>query len=161
MFQQIVVALDGSAEAERILPHVEALAKGFASKVELVWATESPEMIVAETLPVSPPEEPALPVDPLPLVQQEHQDAASYLAGVAERMHARGISVSYEDPEGSPSDVILETASRLGADLIALTTHGRGAIGRLVLGSVAADVVQRASCPVLVIRRDGGQESAA
>lgn len=160
MYQQIVVALDGSAEAERILPHVEALAKGFASKVELVWATESPEMIVAETLPVAPPEEPVLPVDPLPLVQQEHRDARSYLSDVAERLRARGISVSYEDPEGSPSDVILETASRLGADLIALTTHGRGAIGRLVLGSVAAEVVRRSACPVLMIRRDGGQESA-
>lgn len=160
MYQQIVVALDGSAEAERILPHVEALATAFASKVELVWATESPEMIVAETLPIAPPEEPILPVDPLPLVQQEHQDAAAYLGGIAEQMRARGISVSYEDPEGAPSDVILETASRLGADLIALTTHGRGAIGRLVLGSVAAEVVRRASCPVLMVRREGGQESA-
>ncbi len=156
MYQQIVVALDGTGEAERILPYVEALAKGFGSRVELVWVTESPEMIVAETLPLAPPAEPSLPVDPLPLVEHEHQDAASYLAGVAERMRAQGISASYEDPEGKPAEVILETARRLGADLIGLTTHGRGAIGQLVLGSVAAEVVRHAPCPVLVIRRDEG-----
>ncbi|MGH2459681.1 MAG: universal stress protein [Chloroflexota bacterium] len=154
MYQQIVVALDGTPEAERILPHVEALAKGFASKVELVWATESPEMIVAETIPVSSPDEPGLPVNPLPLVEQEHQDAAAYLASIAERLRGQGILVSHEDPEGPPADVILGTADRLGADLIALTTHARGAIGRLVLGSIAGDVIRHASCPVLVIRRE-------
>lgn len=49
-------------------------------------------------------------------------------------------------------DAILETASRVKADLIAMGTHGRGGISRFVLGSVAEHVVRHAPCPVLTVR---------
>jgi len=164
MYQQIVVALDGSAAAEMILPHVTALATSFRSTVTLVWATESPEMILAETLPAAMSDaEPVLPVDPTPLVTQEHRDAASYLAGVARRLTEHGIAVGYEDSEGPPAEVILATAERLKADLIAMTTHGRGGLERAILGSIADEVVRKTSCPMLLVRldHDGAAQAVA
>lgn len=53
---------------------------------------------------------------------------------------------------GKPADRILELAETVQADLIVVGTHGRSGIERLVLGSVATDVLKRASCPVLVAR---------
>lgn len=51
-----------------------------------------------------------------------------------------------------PASAILESAQQLEADLIAMTTHGRGGLGRLVLGSVADEVVRHAVCPLLLVR---------
>jgi len=51
-----------------------------------------------------------------------------------------------------PRDLILDAARRLEADLIVMGTHGRTGVGRLLLGSVAEDVVRAAPCPVLVVR---------
>ena len=54
--------------------------------------------------------------------------------------------------EGLPGDAILAQSQRLGADLIVLGTHGRGAIQRLLVGSVAAAVIARSPVPVLTVR---------
>jgi nucleotide-binding universal stress UspA family protein len=55
---------------------------------------------------------------------------------------------------GSPSRRITEHASEIGADLIVLPSHGRTGIEHWFMGSVAEQVVRRASCPVLVLRRE-------
>jgi nucleotide-binding universal stress UspA family protein len=52
----------------------------------------------------------------------------------------------------APGDEILRVAEELRCDLIVLGTHGRTGLGRLLLGSVAEQVVRRAHCPVLTIR---------
>jgi nucleotide-binding universal stress UspA family protein len=41
---------------------------------------------------------------------------------------------------------------RKNTELIALTTHGRGGLGRLVFGSVADEVLRKAACPLLLVR---------
>lgn len=51
-----------------------------------------------------------------------------------------------------PRDGILETARDLASDLIVIGTHGRRGISRLLLGSVAEEVLRRAECPVLTLR---------
>ena len=53
--------------------------------------------------------------------------------------------------EGNVADVIVATASRLKSDLIVIGTHGRGRLSHQLIGSVAADVVRNATCPVLVV----------
>lgn len=53
---------------------------------------------------------------------------------------------------GSPAREIIETARRLPADLIVVSTHGRTGLKHVFLGSVAEHVVQRAPCPVFVVR---------
>ena len=53
---------------------------------------------------------------------------------------------------GSPSQEIIETARSLPADLIVISTHGRTGLKHVFLGSVAERIVQRAPCPVFVVR---------
>jgi len=53
---------------------------------------------------------------------------------------------------GSPAREIVETARDLPADLIVISTHGRTGLNHVLLGSVAEHVVQRAPCPVFVVR---------
>jgi len=59
---------------------------------------------------------------------------------------------------GDPVDEILGEADAFGADLIAVTTQGRSALGRVVLGSVAEEIVRKADAPVMLMRagRNGG-----
>jgi nucleotide-binding universal stress UspA family protein len=52
-------------------------------------------------------------------------------------------------------DEILRVAAEDGCDLIVLGTHGRSGVGKLLLGSVAEQVVRRAACPVLTVRHGG------
>jgi nucleotide-binding universal stress UspA family protein len=158
VYQHILVALDGSELAEHILPHVEALATKFGSRVTLLRATESIGTIVAETTPGSVADGGAY-VDPRPILEAEQGEAHSYLAPLAERLKAQGLNVDFEVPEGPASDAILRRAHEMRADLIAMTTHGHGGLGRLVFGSEADRVLRRSACPVLLVRvHHGGTE---
>ncbi len=52
----------------------------------------------------------------------------------------------------SPAEAIAGEASRIGASLVAITTHGRTGLARVLLGSVAMDIVHRSPCPILIHR---------
>jgi nucleotide-binding universal stress UspA family protein len=54
---------------------------------------------------------------------------------------------------GDPTRQILSHAKSLAADLVAMTTHGRSGLERLVAGSVTEGVIRSAECPVLVLRK--------
>jgi nucleotide-binding universal stress UspA family protein len=151
MYERIVVALDGSELAERILPHVEALAEKFGSSVTLVRAIMPLAQIAALVEPASG----GVALDPTLIdetVESEEHEAAAYLEHVANALRQRGLTVQTEHPEGPPEQALLECATRLNADLIALTTHGRGGLERLFFGSVADSVLRKAPCPVLLVR---------
>ncbi|MGQ9555332.1 MAG: universal stress protein [Anaerolineae bacterium] len=148
MYKHILVPLDGSQFAEKVLPHVEALAKAFASRVTLVRVIPSEPTIIAETMGM----EPALTIDPTPLIEAERKEAENYLAALANRLNSQDLAVQYKHLEGPPAETIVELASQLGVDLIAMTTHGRGRLRRIFLGSVADAIVRHASCPVLLVR---------
>jgi nucleotide-binding universal stress UspA family protein len=154
MYDRILVPLDGSEIAERVLPYVEALAAPFNSTVILLEATTPPEAIVAAATPGNEPMGASL-ADPTPIVEAEREEADEYLARVAGRLRERVPRVEYERPEGHPPDVIARRAGELGVDLIAMTTHGRGGLGRLVFGSVADEVLRTAPCPILLVRLRG------
>jgi nucleotide-binding universal stress UspA family protein len=83
---------------------------------------------------------------------QKWRQAEEYLHAVAERLRAEGASVQTRvHVAEQPAAAILREAALVGADLIALETHGRGA-SRLLIGSVADKVVRGSSIPVLVCR---------
>lgn len=63
-----------------------------------------------------------------------------------------GITVEHRLEYGEPVPVILQTAQEIGADLIVMGTHGRTGLRRLLMGSVAENVVRKAACPVLTVR---------
>ena len=77
--------------------------------------------------------------------------AVRHVAAVAERLRAHGVQVRTHIPvHQSPAEAILAYAHECGASLIAMTSHGRGATVRLLIGSVADKVVRGATVPVLV-----------
>ena len=151
MYARILVALDGSELAERVLPHAEALAGKFGAAVTLLRGTTPPGAMIsgaaAGAAPVAGPV-----VDPTPIIEAERSDAATYLNAVATRLRALGLAVDSVQPEGPAADVIIEEIQRSRADLVMMTTHGRSGLGRLVLGSVADEVLRRAPCPVFLVR---------
>ena len=67
-----------------------------------------------------------------------------------------GVTVSFLVWTGDPGESIVSAAEAENVDLVVVGTHGRGAIGRLLLGSVSEHVVRNAPCPVLVIRPASG-----
>jgi len=153
MYEHLLVALDGSAAAEQVLDHAEALAARFNSKVTVLRVRLSPEMLLAETATSGPAAGGiSPPMDPTPILDAEGSDAEAYLQAVTARLRAKQLDVSSEDPDGSAAEVIVERARALGAGLILMTTHGRGGLGRLVFGSVADSVLRHAPCPVLLVR---------
>jgi nucleotide-binding universal stress UspA family protein len=91
---------------------------------------------------------------PLP-VDGTHREA------LRERLRAlyapdRPLEIEYRVAEGITAEEILRAAGETGADLIALGTHGRTGLGRLLTGSVAEAVLRRATCPVLALRTPEG-----
>jgi CBS domain-containing protein/nucleotide-binding universal stress UspA family protein len=157
-YERILVALDGSALAERVFTSIEPLAQQFGSRVILLRVlTPAHVPGVAEGAEdTTSASRPAAGADPT-AADAARREAMRYLTAVQQRLAAQGLTVQSECPEGPPGEMILRRARQLGADLIALTTHGRTGIDRLLLGSVAEDVVRRAPCPVHLVRVRSGQ----
>ena len=71
---------------------------------------------------------------------------------LVERGRQDGVMVSFLIWTGDPGDMIVSAAEAEHADMVLVGSHGRGAVGRLFLGSVSEHVVRNAPCPVLVVR---------
>jgi nucleotide-binding universal stress UspA family protein len=162
MYEHLLVALDGSPAAERVLPHAEALANAFGSQITLLRATVSPEMILTETASGDATVGELAPtLDPDPIVEADEESATEYLDGVGARLRQLKLNVNVEHIEGHANRVIVERASALNASLILMTTHGRSGLGRVVFGSVADSVLRHAPCPVLLVRVTHDDKSQA
>jgi nucleotide-binding universal stress UspA family protein len=62
------------------------------------------------------------------------------------------VVVSQHIRNGEPTDEILRLAAEINADMIVIGTHGRTGLGRLLMGSVAEEVIRKAVCPVLTVK---------
>jgi nucleotide-binding universal stress UspA family protein len=86
------------------------------------------------------------------LVTVEKHETDSYLSVVIEKLKGQGINVTSVREMGHATNVIVDKAASLGVSLIAMTTHGRSGLARALVGSIADEVVRKASCPVLLVR---------
>jgi nucleotide-binding universal stress UspA family protein len=160
MYEHLLVALDGSPTAERVLEHTEALAKAFGSTVTLFRATITTEALIAQNAAGTSVGDVGPLVDPTPILEAERAEAVSYLDSVAGRLKQHNLTVNTEHFEGPPADEIVERARALGVSLILMTTHGRSGLGRMVFGSVAETVLRHAPCPVLLVRVTSDERKA-
>jgi nucleotide-binding universal stress UspA family protein len=138
---RIVVPLDGSELSEAILPVVERLAGPFDLRIELVRAIELLPGSAAMELTPSRTET---------MLEMEEADAWSYVKKVAAPLEGKGLRVTASAEHGAAVDVILHHVKATGAGLIAMSTHGRTGMGRLLLGSVAERVLRASPVPVLL-----------
>lgn len=154
MYQSILVPLDGSERAEAVVPHVVALAQKFAAQVILLQIVTPFEWLRRELLRG---ELSALQVDVVTdvarkQVQAHHEAAQPYFSEQIHALQAQGVQAETAIIEGEPAEAIVRFARERDSDLIAMATHGRGGLGRLVYGSVADRVLRSAPCPVLLVR---------
>lgn len=84
--------------------------------------------------------------------EEAWHEATEYLKGVAARLRARGLHITADVRIGKPAAEILDLARAYGVSLIAMSTHGRGGVARLLVGSVADKVLRGATVPVLLYR---------
>jgi nucleotide-binding universal stress UspA family protein len=147
MYERILVALDGSELAERILPHVETLGQGLGATLVLLRVATSSEL-VAVGMAAGAAFPPADVVDPSSVTGAGHAEVDGYLATVAERLRGRGLRVQTARAEGAVADAILRVADEVDADLIAMTTHGRTGLSRVVAGAV----LRLSTRPLFVVR---------
>jgi len=151
MFNKILVCLDGSDIAEQILPYATEQALHFNSKVVLLQVITTPTGMVVPGIP-GEPSQPMQPTAMLELVKKEEDEAGAYLAQMAEMLKAKGVEVEWTTVQGTPGSSIIQYTDENEVDLIAIATHGRGGLRRLVFGSVAEFVLKESGLPVLVIR---------
>jgi nucleotide-binding universal stress UspA family protein len=152
VYNKILVPLDGSKLAEEVLPHVQDLAQRYRSEVILIQVVPLLSKLVMETEAVSMGEASAGPEAATAVAKAERERAHFYLENVAKRLKTAGIRVRAEILAGEAGDAVVAYANSEAMDLIAMSTHGRSGLGRLVYGSVADHVLRHAGAPVLLIR---------
>jgi len=141
VYRKIVVCLDGSALAEEVIPYALEQARRGGGELILLYVRTPVDRRRSWT-------------------DLEHSVkvsgsgvAGAYLAGLAERLGARGIHVEHATVSQrgrSLADAIIGFARESHADAIALTPHGRGRRIDRPLGAVASSVLRKTTVPVLV-----------
>lgn len=132
---RVLVPLDGSNLAEAVVDPILSLARIGAAEVLLLRVVEKLGSRYGWDL-----------------LGSRLGEARGYLDRVTQALRQDGINVSDRVVVGAPAPTIAATAREQDADLIAMATHGRGGLARLVMGSVTTGTLQRSNRPVLVVR---------
>lgn len=150
MYNRALVPLDGSMVAETIVPFVLQIAGPLDMEITLFRVVVPPPRIAIDERDSR-----------VNHVDQLRIDAEEYLTAIAAELRAKGLRVDTQVRVGdSAVEEILAGARDVGADLIAMTTHGRGGLGRLLFGSVAEAVLRQADIPVFLMRQTKAQVAA-
>lgn len=140
---KILVPLDGSELAERVLPMVEELAKDCGSTIVLMQAVPP--------LTAYPGVEAYAASAVGEVLTDMQKKSKEYLNGLVAKLEGKGLKAAAVSTTSLPTESILTAADEVDADLIAIATHGRSGLGRFVLGSVADAVIRRSHRPCLVV----------
>ena len=143
MYHKILVPLDGSKRAEKILPHVEELAKRYKAKVILLQVVEYKAITTTEGAYITLSDQE---------FDQAKNQAETYLEEIQGEFRGKNIESQTHVINGPVVEGIISIAAQEGVDLIALASHGRGGVSRVFYGSVAAGLVHRVDRPLLIIR---------
>ena len=122
MYKRMLVALDGSATAESVLPYALGISRAAQSQLTLVRVVDD---------------------------DSQRAEAASYVDGLAARLNAEGRCIS---AEGDVASALVKEAAQVPGTLVAMTTHGRSGVMGVLLGSVAMKVLRGGPDPVLIYR---------
>lgn len=145
MYKKILVPLDGSPQAECVIPHLETIAKTGVKDIELISVVEPIEIPTRGRI--------AINEDDLKQIALElRSDAHKYLDQVAKRLTRAGIKVHPIILTGKPAESLIDYIGSNNVDLVIMATHGRSGITRLVWGSIAEKVVRSVDVPVLLVK---------
>jgi nucleotide-binding universal stress UspA family protein len=141
------VPLDRSALAEEVLPLAVGLAAPAGAAVTLVHCFSWPEDFAHSLAYLEP-------FSGAELLGQDEQQAREYLSAVAARLARPGLTIETCLQNGPATEGILDCAAEQRADLIIMSTHGRGGFQRWFLGSVADRLLHSTTTPLLLVRAD-------
>ncbi len=142
MYKKVLVPLDGSRTAEGVLPHARALAYSEDAEIVLLRVAANPALEFSFSDPATAQS----------VVKDLEAQSRQYIAGVESKLKADGYRVTGVIYGGSAADTILRVADEMGADAIAMSTHGHTGPARWLLGSVANKVMRNSRVPVMLIR---------
>lgn len=142
--RRILVPLDGSPLAEQVLPLVEEVASACKAKVSVMQAVPP--------LTAYPGFEAYAPTAMGEVLEDMQARSREYLSKMVDRLKGKKIEAEALTSAALPTEAILAAADQSDADLIAIATHGRSGLGRVVLGSVADAVIRGSHRPCLVVR---------
>ncbi len=142
MYTRILIPLDGSKTAEKVLPYARVVASKLKVPVELMGVVDIAEMaghVAAES---------ARYLDKM--IEEAERASQGYLKTIAASFPS--LNVSWVLDKGRAAEAIIEKAAADKGTLIAMATHGRSGINRWMLGSVAEKVLRATSNPLLLVR---------
>jgi len=145
MFKRILLATDGSANAEGALEYARGLA-----------LRDSAQVIVVYAFPPVPTylREPGLEQ----LITRHVAEGRQVTSQAVEELQEAGLDVIVEVLEGPPADAILHVADVRQCDLIVMGNRGHGEVASLLLGSVSHRVLAHAHVPVMIVRATGEKD---
>jgi nucleotide-binding universal stress UspA family protein len=123
-YRNILVATDGSEQAEAAVSEAVEIAKRCGSRLIAVSAI---------------------------LTEEEREEARVFAGDAAEMAQKAGVAVETVNPVGKPHEAIAETAGGRGVDLIVIGAHGKSGLKKLLMGSTTEKVIGKAGCAVLVV----------
>ncbi len=151
MIDKVLLPTDGSETADKAIAFAARLLGDTSCKVTLLSVVEEPvysafwsDGLIAPEVLMPPPEE---------LREELDQRAEEMLAESAKPMRDAGLEVQPLIRFGNSAAEILQEAEEGGYDMIVMGSHGRGALGGFLLGSVSNRVAHHAACPVLIVRQ--------
>jgi nucleotide-binding universal stress UspA family protein len=142
MYTKILIPLDGSKTAEKVLPYARFLAESLKLPVELLAVVDIVEMATHISA------DRARYLDTM--IEDSVRNSGQYLKGVAGTFPGANIKCTLE--KGKAEQMIVETAAADKGTLVTMATHGRSGINRWLLGSVTEKVLRGATNPLLLVR---------
>lgn len=145
MFSTILISYDGSDHAQNALKTAAAVAKAFDAAVHLTHTPQidTPPIVVGSFVGV---------LDVPPNAEQIAEAGALIADKASKEAEAAGLIITeFHIHRGDPAQNALETAEKIGADLIVMGRRGLGSIRSLALGSVSQSVAHKATCACLTV----------
>ncbi len=152
MYKRILVPLDGSKRAERILTHMQELAAKEHATVIFLYVIEPAALTFSPgiSMMVAPP--PQELENYWKTLRAAETDGEKYLKKQTAALAKKKIKTETVIRRGDPVNTIVKVAREKKADLIAMTSHGRTGLERVFYGSVTSGVLQKVDRPLLLIR---------
>jgi nucleotide-binding universal stress UspA family protein len=149
MFEKILVCLDGSELAEQILPYATEEAIHCGSRLVLLRVITG-----SSSMPMAAAGVPAYTTEAVTQqMESEEQETKAYLERLAQPLQQKGLRVECVTLHGLQiGEAIVSYADKNDIGLIAIATHGRSGLGRLVFGSVADFVLRESGLPILLVK---------
>ena len=141
--EKILFATDFSPASDAALGFASSLASDTGATLHIVHVGVSHADAFATTAPYGYAISEEVELRERKSRQQKLDSLHSAVAGVSSQHHFL---------EGNPADEVLRFAEEEGVDLIVVGSHGRTGLSRMLMGSVAEEIVRRAECPVLVVK---------